>query len=96
MKQSLIVGSAGRAISLDIIRSVRERFGARVFVVAIDSNPRERVAASVIADRFVRVPWHGRRSSYQRWRKSPRRCSYLPIHDQEIEDAADLAEHLSS
>ncbi|HTS93283.1 MAG TPA: hypothetical protein VMG55_14835, partial [Stellaceae bacterium] len=52
----LIVGAAGGAAGFGTIRSVRERWGHSVEVIAIDTNPRELVAASAIADAFLRVP----------------------------------------
>jgi len=90
----LIVGSAGSANAFGAIQSARARFGNSVFIVAIDTNPRELTAASSIADAFVRVPAAcspefvpALRAIAQSYPKS----AYLPFHDEEIEAAARLA-----
>jgi len=98
-RRRLIVGSAGSTVAFGTIRSLRERYGDGVFVIAIDTNPRELVAASVLADAFVQVPparspqfmaaLHGLAQSYAS-------SAYLPLHDEEIEVTSRLAadEHL--
>ena len=90
----LIVGSAGGTSSFGIIRSVRERFGDRVFLVAIDTHPRELVAASGLADAFVQVP----RAQAPQFPGALRELAlayaesaYLPMHDEEIVVAARMA-----
>ena len=90
----LIVGSAGSANAFGTIQSVRDRYGESVFVVAIDTNPRELVAASVIADAFVQVPV-ARSAEFP---ETPGRLAatypdsdYPPVHDEEIEVATRLA-----
>jgi len=90
----LIVGSAGSANSFGTIQSVRDRWGDSVFIIAIDTNPRELVAASVLADAFVRVP--SARSpefpdALRQIAASYPGSSYLPMHDEEIEAAARVA-----
>ena len=90
----LIVSAAGSANAFGTIQSVRDRYGDSVFVIATDTNPRELVAASVLADAFVRVPpalssefLHALgeiAASY------PGSC-YLPIHDDELQITARLA-----
>jgi carbamoyl-phosphate synthase large subunit len=90
----LIVGSAGSAISFDTIQAVRNRYGHSVFVIAIDINPRELVAASVLADAFLRVP-PARSPEFPEALRAiaatyPGAC-YLPVHDEEIATAARLA-----
>jgi len=90
----LIVGSAGGTNAFGTIRSVRARYGNAVFVVAIDTNPRELVAASALADAFVQVPparapqfpesLHDLAATYPG-------SHYLPLHDEEIGVAASLA-----
>ena len=52
----LIVSTAGSANAFGTIRSVRAHYGDAVFVIATDTNRREMVAASVLADAFVQVP----------------------------------------
>src|SRR5262249_33925201 len=52
----LIVGSAGGTNAFGTIRSVRDRYGDAVFVIASDTNPRELVAASALSDAFVQMP----------------------------------------
>jgi carbamoyl-phosphate synthase large subunit len=94
VKRQLILGAAGSGISHDTLRSVREQFGDRVFVVAIDINPRERVAASVMADAFVQVPL-ARSTAFlpalaELAEAYPGSC-YLPVHDEELAAVADLA-----
>lgn len=90
----LIVGSAGSANSFGTIQSVRDRWSKSVFVIAIDTNPRELVAASVLADAFVRVP-PARAPEFpdalRQIAASYPDSSYLPMHDDEIEIAARLA-----
>ena len=93
MKRQLIVGSAGSSATFDLVKGMRERYGAAAFLVAIDTNPRERVAASRLSDTFVKVPLArspefvealaGLAAAY------PGSC-YLPMHDEEIEVAARL------
>jgi len=90
----LIVGSAGSGIAFGTIQSLRDHYGESVFVIAIDSNRRELVAASLLADAFVQMPLarapefpaalHDLAALY------PDSC-YLPIHDQEIDVAARIA-----
>jgi len=90
----LIVGAAGSANSLGTIQSVREHYGDSVFVIAIDTNPRELVAASVLADAFIQVPLARSLEFPKALReiaKSYPGSYYLPIHDDEIEIAARLA-----
>ena len=90
----LIVGAAGSANAFGTIRSVRDRYGDRVFVVAIDTHPRELVAASTLADAFVQVP-PARTPDFAPALRDlahayPGSC-YLPIHDEEILTATRLA-----
>jgi biotin carboxylase len=90
----LIVGSAGSGIAFGTIQSIRDRYAKSVVVIAIDTNRRELVAASVLADAFVQVPLarapefpaalQGLAASYPD-------SYYLPIHDEEIDVAARLA-----
>ncbi len=90
----LIVGSAGSIHSFDTIQSVRDHYGDSVFVVAIDTNCRELVAASVLADAFVRVPPARAPEFPEALRAiaaSYPGAHYLPYHDEEIEVAARLA-----
>jgi carbamoyl-phosphate synthase large subunit len=90
----LIVGTAGSAISFGTIRSVREHYGDSVFVIATDTNPRELVAASVLADAFIRVP-PARAPEFpaalRELAASYPGSAYLPLHDEEIAVAARLA-----
>jgi carbamoyl-phosphate synthase large subunit len=92
-QRRLIVGSAGSANAFGTIRSVRDRFAGSVFVIAVDTNPQEMVAASTLADAFVRMP----PASDPNFAAALRDCaarysanSYLPIHDAEIDVATRL------
>jgi carbamoyl-phosphate synthase large subunit len=90
----LIVGAAGSANGFGTIRSARDRYGDSVFVIAIDTNRRELVAASVLADAFVRVPPARARDfpeALDAVAAAFPECDYLPIHDEEIEVATRLA-----
>lgn len=92
--RGLIVGAAASANTFGTIQSVRARYGDAVFVVATDTNRRELVAASVLADAFVQVPLartpefpealRGLAAAYPD-------SHYLPMHDEEIGVAARLA-----
>jgi len=90
----LIVGSAGSSGSFDVVRGVRQWYGDTVFVIAIDTNPRERVTASLFSDAFVQVPL-ARSPEFidalVRLAEAYPGSSYLPMHDEEIEAAARLA-----
>jgi carbamoylphosphate synthase large subunit len=90
----LIVGSAGTANSFGTIQSIRDHYGDSVFVIATDTNPRELVAASVLADAFVRVPL-ARSPEFPRALQeiaaSHLGAYYLPVHDEEIDVAGRLA-----
>lgn len=90
----LIVGTAGGANAFGTIRAVRDRYGESVFIIATDTNPREMVAASAIADAFVRVPLASSPEfpdALRRIAASYPESTYLPVHDAEIELAARLA-----
>ena len=90
----LIVGTAGSANAFGTIQSVRDHYGESVFVIATDTNPHELVAASVLADAFVQVP-PARASEFpaalRALAASYPGSAYLPLHDEEIEVAAQLA-----
>jgi len=92
----LIVGSAGSSNSFGTIQSAREHWGDSVFIVAIDTNRRELVGASALADAFVRVP-PARSAEFpdalRHIANSYPGSSYLPIHDEEIEVAVQLGEN---
>jgi carbamoyl-phosphate synthase large subunit len=90
----LIVGTAGSANAFGTIQSVRDRYGNSVFVIATDTNPRELVAASVLADAFIQVPLARSPAFPAALRDiaaSYPGSYYLPVHDDEIEIAARLA-----
>lgn len=90
----LIVGSSGSANSFGTIQSVRDHYGDSVFVVATDTNRRELVAASVLADAFVQVPAARSPEFPQALAEiaaSYPDSFYLPVHDDELEAAARLA-----
>src|SRR5271169_3867462 len=90
----LIVGSAGSGGSFDVVRAVRQWYGDTVFVIAIDTNPRERVTASLLSDAFVQVlPARSPEfvDALARLAEAYPCSSYLPMHDEEIEVAARLA-----
>jgi len=90
----LIVGSAGSGGSFDVVRAVRQWYGDTVFVIAIDTNPRERVTASLLSDAFVQVlPARSPEfvDALARLAEAYPGSSYLPMHDEEIEVAARLA-----
>lgn len=93
-RRRLIVGTAGGAVALGAIRSVRAHYGDAVFVIATDTNRREMVAASVLADAFVQVPLARSPEFPEALREitaSYRGCYYLPVHDDELEISARLA-----
>src|SRR5208282_2390879 len=94
MRRRLIVGSAGSSGSLGVVQGVRQWYGDSVFVIAIDTNLRERVTASLFADAFVQVPL-ARSPEFidalARLADAHPGSSYLPMHDEEIEAAARLA-----
>jgi carbamoylphosphate synthase large subunit len=90
----LIVGTAGGANAFGTIRAVRDRCGESVFIIATDTNPREMVAASAIADAFVQVPLASSPEfpeALGHIAVSYPGSTYLPVHDAEIEIAARLA-----
>ena len=90
----LIVGAAGSSNAFGTIRSVRDRYGDGVFVVAIDTHPREFVAASTLADAFVQVPLARTpdfAATLRDLAHSYPGSWYLPIHDEEILAATRLA-----
>ena len=95
VRRRLIVGSAGSTSAFGVIRSVRERYRDSVFVIAIDINPPELVAATVVADAFVQVPW-ARAPEFlgvlQDLARSYAPATYLPLHDEEILAAAHFVE----
>jgi carbamoyl-phosphate synthase large subunit len=90
----LIVGAAGSSNSFAAVNGVRQWYGERVFVIAIDTNPRERVAASLFSDAFVQVP-SARSPEFSealaRLAEAYPGSSFLPMHDAEIEVGARLA-----
>jgi len=90
----LILGAAGTGIAFGALHSIRERFAQSVYVIAIDPNPRDRVAASLYADAYVQVPLARSPEFGEALRRLaetyPGSC-YLPAHDEEIEVAACLA-----
>lgn len=93
-QRRLIVGSAGGAPAFGVIRSVRERYGNAAFVIAIDTNPSELVAASALADAFVRVPAASDPAFCVALRDIAAvypASGYLPLHDDEIDVATRLA-----
>ena len=94
MRRRLIVGSAGSTGSFGVVKGVRQWYGDSVFVIAIDTNLRERVTASLFADAFVQVPL-ARSPEFidalARLAEAYPGSSYLPMHDEEIEVAARLA-----
>jgi carbamoyl-phosphate synthase large subunit len=90
----LIVGTSGGANAFGTIQSVRDHYGESVFVIATDSNPRELVAASAVADAFVQVPLARAPefpAALRDLAASYPGSQYLPVHDDEIEIAARLA-----
>src|SRR5579872_2754127 len=90
----LIVGSAGSTGSLGVVQGVRQWYGDAVFIVAVDTNPRQRVTASLFADAFVQVPFARSpefRHTLANLAEAYPGSSYLPMHDEEIEVAARLA-----
>jgi carbamoyl-phosphate synthase large subunit len=92
--RQLIVGSAGTANSFGTIQSVKNRYEDSVLVIAIDTNRRELVAASVLADAFVRVPLACSPEfpeALAAIAASYPGAYYLPMHDEEIEAASRLA-----
>jgi len=94
MQRRLIVGSAGSTGSFGVIKGVRQWYGETVFIIAIDINPRERVAASLFSNAFVQVPLARSpefADALALLAASYPGSSYLPIHDEEIEAAARLA-----
>jgi carbamoyl-phosphate synthase large subunit len=73
---------------------LRERYGDSVFVIAIDTNPRGQVAASLFSDAFEQVPLARSpefAGALARLAEAYPGSCYLPIHDEEIEAAARLA-----
>jgi carbamoylphosphate synthase large subunit len=54
--QTVWVGAAGTGTAFGLIRSVRKRWGDKVRIVAADTNPAHLVAATTLADAFVKVP----------------------------------------
>jgi carbamoyl-phosphate synthase large subunit len=90
----LIVSAAGSANAFGTIQSVRHHCGDSVFVIATDTNPRELIAASVLADDFVQVPPARSPEFPEALRKiaaSYPGSYYLPVHDDELEITARLA-----
>src|SRR5689334_9523091 len=93
-RRRLIVGTAGSAVAFGAIRSVRAHYGDRVFIIAMDTNRREMVAASVLADAFVQVPLARSAEFPEALHKisaSYPGSYYLPVHDDELENSARLA-----
>lgn len=93
-RRRLIIGTAGSAVAFGAIRSVRAHYGDAVFLVAMDTNRREMVASSVLADAFVQVPLARSPEFPNALGKIseayPGSC-YLPVHDDELEISARLA-----
>lgn len=93
-RRRLIVGTAGSAVAFGAIRSVRAHYGDAVFLIATDTNRREMVAASVLADAFVQVPLARSPEFPEALRKiseSYPGSYYLPVHDDELGISARLA-----
>ena len=93
-RRRLLIGTAGSAVAFGAIRSVRAHWGDRVFVIAMDTNCREMVASSVLADAFHQVPLARAPDFAEALGKIsasyPGSC-YLPVHDDELEISARLA-----
>lgn len=90
----LIVGGAGSLAALGIVRSVRRQFGDAVFIVAMDTNPRDQVAAAAFADAFVQVPMARSVKFHQALSDIAAafpHAAYLPTNEYEIDVAAHLA-----
>ncbi|MBM3826714.1 MAG: ATP-grasp domain-containing protein [Verrucomicrobia bacterium] len=57
MKRNVIVGAAGSGTGFAAITSLRKNWGDGVFIVGLDTNPRQLVTASLLVDKFVQVPF---------------------------------------
>jgi carbamoylphosphate synthase large subunit len=93
--QRIWLGAAGTGAAFGIAKALKERWGAGVWIVAADINPRHLVAAVAFADGFEQVPPvadPGFSSSLGE--RLARHCVsvYVPILDEEIVLAARLKE----
>lgn len=52
----VLLGTAGTATTWGVARSLRDRWGGRIHIVATDRLPQRLVAASALADHFVQMP----------------------------------------
>lgn len=54
--ESVLIAAAGSGVSWQMINRLKIVWGDEVRVIAVDTNPRHLVAASLIADEFAQVP----------------------------------------
>jgi len=81
------LGSAGTGTSHGLAKTLREVWGDRVRIVAADVNPGHLVGASLVADRFVQVPYSAAAefpSFMVEALVETRTTLYVPILDEEI------------
>ncbi|MBE2316897.1 ATP-grasp domain-containing protein [Solirubrobacter sp. CPCC 204708] len=91
----LLAGAAGTATAYGLLRSVRERWGAAVRLVAADINPPHLVAATTLADASHQVPLAadpGFQARIVELVAAEAVTVWWPVLDAEIVIAADLRE----
>src|ERR1700730_16447017 len=90
------VGSSGSATGFGMLRSIRDRWGEAVRLVALDTSPPELNASSVLADEYIRVPPVAAaeypETIERLLQQVTDRTVYIPIYDSEILMAARRAE----
>lgn len=90
------VGSSGSATGFGMLRSIRDRWGDAVRLVALDTGPPELNASSVVADSYMRVPPVAAADYAETLERFLQRVHaptvYIPIYDSEILAAASRAE----
>lgn len=92
-RHRVCVGAAGSATGWGVVRSLRARW-PELDVTAVDTNPRELVAAAALATAFVRVPpaeSAGYAEAMGALFRERRVDTYVPIHDLDLIAAARAA-----
>jgi hypothetical protein len=54
--QRVLLGAAGTGLGFAIARCLKQNWGPNVYLVGVDTNPRELVSASLVCDEFITVP----------------------------------------
>jgi carbamoyl-phosphate synthase large subunit len=93
--QVVVIGAAGTATGFGVARTLRAHWPNEVTLVAADVNPRQLVATAALSDGYVQSPPVAD-PSYGDWLtrtlKETAADVYIPLLDQDIALAAELAE----